>query len=149
MKTFPVFLVLALAAAGCTTTGQKVNITEPDIDVAQEVGPQELNYPEGPMELKYDFRITNHWNQPMTVIRVDVQTLNPAGAAYSLRHDFYTVRATIPPGESGDVSFWAKGYGYGRGPRDAEPVTLRAVVYFETPAGTYQKVLMRELQQAP
>ena len=34
------------------------------------------------------------------------------------------------------------------GPREAEPVSMRAVVHFDTPAGTYQSVIMRELPQA-
>lgn len=140
------FLVTACASQQRSGTAE---ITEPAIEIAQEVGPAELNYPVGPIELKYDFRIGNQWTQPMTVIRVEVSTVNPAvaGGAYQLRHDFYNVRATIPPGEERVVSIWAKGYSFGRSLRENEPVTLRAIVYFETPAGSYQKVLIRNLSQ--
>jgi hypothetical protein len=31
--------------------------------------------------------------------------------------------------------------------RTGEPVSIRAVVYFDTPAGTYQKVVGQELPQ--
>lgn len=136
--------------AGCTTQQSgKAKITDPEIDVAQEVGPAELNYPVGPIELKYGFRITNQWTQPMTAIRIEVSTVNPAvgGGSYALRHDFYNVRETIPPGETRIVSIWARGYAYGPGMRQNEPVTLRAIVYFQTPEGSFQKVFIRNLLQ--
>ena len=136
-----------ILTAACATQPNKAGITDPQIDIAQEVGPADLNFPVGPVEFKFDYRITNQWSQPMTVIRIAVSTSNPEGGAYSLRHDMYNVRETIPPGESRIVSFWAKGYSYGRSMRESEPVTLHTVVYFETPAGTYQKVLIREIPQ--
>lgn len=144
-------VALLFLAAACASQSQKngAKITDPVIEVEQEVGPYELNYPVGQIEFKYNFQITNRWSQPMTAVRVNVATLNPSGGAYQLRRDFYNVRETIPPGESRVVTFWAKGYSYGRGPRETEPVTMRAIVYFDTPAGTYQKVLMAELPQGP
>lgn len=143
-------IALLLFATACATqsqTNRGQKIADPAIEVEQEVGPAELNYPEGPIELKYDLQITNNWTQPMTVVRVNVATINPAGASYQLRRDFYNVRATIPPGDTRVVPFWAKGYSFGRGPRDTEPISLRLIVYFETPEGNYQKVMMTELQQ--
>ena len=45
------------------------------------------------------------------------------------------------------VTFWAKGFSWGRSMRDTEPVTVRGIAYFESGAGTFQKVFIRELQQ--
>lgn len=140
--------MLLFFAACATRPSSTPKVTEPDIVVAQEVGPAEVAYPIGPIDLKYAFRVTNNWTQPMTAIRVDLRTLNPSGGAYSLTPRSYNVRETIPPGESRTFEFWARGYSYGRGPREAEPVSLRAIVHFETPEGTYQSVIMRELPQA-
>ena len=137
--------VLAFACA--SQSGPK--ITPPTIEIEQEVGPYELNYPVGPIDLRYGFQITNNWSQPITVIRVNLSTSNPAGGAYALRRDYYNVRETIAPGQSRVVTVWAKGYSWGRGPREAEPVSLRAILYFETPVGSYQRVVMTELQQGP
>jgi hypothetical protein len=123
------------------------NIPTPEVDVAQEVGPAELSYPTGMVEFKYAFRIANQWSQPMTLIRVDVRTVNPAGGAYALEPRTYNFHETIPAGATKIVELWAHANAYGRGPRDAEPVSLRLVMHFDTPAGGYQTVVMREMPQ--
>lgn len=141
-----VAIAVAFVATACASGGGTgVRITDPEISIEHQVGPAQLNYPEGPFELQYAITITNRWTAPMTLTRVKVTSINVAGAAYSLRRDFYYVRATIAPGETRTSLFWAKATGYGRGARENEPITLRAIVHFETPAGTYQKVVMAEL----
>jgi len=141
------FAALFLIAA-CVT--QKTsNITEPEIDVAQVVGPAELNYPVGPIEVQYDFRIANQWTKPMTVTRIEMSTVNSAAAAgaYALRHDFYNVNQHIAPGDSREGTFWAHAYSFGHRMREGEPVTVRAIVHFDTSDGPYQKVLIRNIPQ--
>lgn len=146
--TYKIAFAALFLIAACAT--QKTSgIPEPDIDVAQEVGPAELNYPVGPIDVKYDFRVTNHWTKTMTVRRVEVSTVNSAaaGGAYALRHDFYNISGSIEPGQSAEFSFWAHAYSFGRSMRENEPVTLRAIVHFDTPDGPYQKVVIRNIPQ--
>ena len=144
------FLLLSLLLAACGTSGaSKAKIPEPGVGIEQTVGPEELGYPYGPMEVKYNLGIQNNAAIPMTLIRISVSSTNPAGGAYTLRHDFYNFKETIPPHSARVVSFWAKAYGWGRGIRESEPVTLHGTVYFETPNGAFQKVFIRELSQYP
>lgn len=113
----------------------------------QEVGPRELNYPYGPIDIKFNLGVRNNAQIPITLIRVDLASLNPAGGAYSLRRDFHNVRETIPPNSERVVSFWAKGFSFGRGIRENEPITVRGIAYFESPSGTFQKIFIRDLSQ--
>lgn len=148
MKRFVLLLLFTVVFASCASSKQAgPKRPEPGIGLEQVVGPAELGYPYGPIELKYNLAVQNNANEPITLIRVDIQTINPAGGAYSLRRDFYNVRQIVPPNSVGVVSFWAKGYGWGRGPRETEPVSIRGIAYFESPTGTFQKVFIRELSQ--
>lgn len=146
MKRLPLLLVLSTLFAACATSNQP-KIPEPGIGLEQLVGPAQLGYPYGPIEVKYNFAVQNNAAEPITLVRVDIQTMGSAGGAYSLRHEFYNFRQSIPPNSVGVVTFWAKGFGWGRGLRESEPVTVRGVAYFESAKGTFQKVFIREISQ--
>jgi|SRR5438105_4312689 len=148
MKRLPFILILILAAA-CASSKDGKKKPDPPIEIDQLVGPAQLSYPYGPIEVQYQVVVQNPSAEPITLIRIDVSTLNPAGGAYALRRDFYNVRKTIAPNATDGVTFWAKAFAYGRGPRDTEPITIRAIAYFESPSGNFQKVFIRELSQYP
>ncbi len=144
---FAVLLLLAVACATSNSPGSKSAKPDPPIDIEQLVGPAELSYPYGPIEVQYQLVIQNPTSQPITLIRVDVSTIS--GGAYNLRRGFYNVRKTIAPNATDGVTFWAKAFSYGRNIRDTEPITIRTITYFESPVGNFQKIFMRELQQYP
>ena len=143
--------MLLLLAACASSKAQDGKPARPDvaIGVEQVVGPAQLNYPYGPMEVQYEFLIQNPSSQPITLMRIEVATTNMAGGPYTLRRDFYNVNKTIPGNGADTVKLWAKAFGYGRGLRQNEPITLRAVVSFQSPSGNFQKIFIRELSQYP
>lgn len=148
MRHAALVLLPALLLAGCgSSTASK--IPEPAIGIEQVVGPAELNYPYGPFDVKYNLGVQNNAPFPITLIRISMSTSGPAGGAYSLRREFYNFKEEIPPRSTRVVSFWAHAYGFGRNMRDTEPVTLRAIVYFNSSEGMFQKVYFRELSQFP
>lgn len=143
--------MLLLAAACASSKAPNGKPAKPDvaIDVTQIVGPAQLNYPYGPIEVQYEFLIQNPSAQPITLTRIEVATMNMAGGPYTLRRDFYNVNRTIPPNGADTVKLWAKAFGYGRGLRENEPITLRTIAHFQSPSGAFQKILIRELSQYP
>ena len=152
MKHFPLLLLTTAFLTSCASSQQadsKPKGPEPAIGLEQSVGPAQLGYPYGPIEIKYDMAVQNNSAETITLVRVNLQSINPGGGAYSLRRDFYNFKQAIPPNSIGVVSFWAKAFSWGRGPREAEPVSVRGVVYFESATGTFQKIFMRELSQYP
>lgn len=148
MKNALLLLLSAIVVAGCASSNA-AKIPEPTVEIEQVVGPAELNYPYGPFEVKYNLGVQNNATFPITLIRVDVATTGPAGGAYSLRREFYNFKEEIPPKSARIIPFWAHAYGWGRNLRETEPVSLRAIVYFNSPSGMFQKVFMRELSQFP
>ena len=100
----------------------------------------ELNYEEGNIEVKFRLDIGNRAGIPIKLSRLEIVTVNPDGGAYTLdsRHRAYYFNKTIDPHQNGTVEFWAKAYGYGRSPRENEPVTVRGTLYYETPNGYLQ-----------
>ena len=149
MKHLPLLIVTVVTLASCASSNQasKSKIPEPGIGIDQTVGPAQLGYPYGPIEVKYDLGIQNNASETITLIRIDLQTMNSQGGAYSLRRNFYNFKQAIPPNSIGVVSFWAKAFSWGRGLRENEPVSVRGVAYFESPSGTFQKLFIRELSQ--
>ena len=150
----PSLLAAILLAAACSssspvTNGPRAKIIEPTLDIRQVVGPGELGYPEGPIEVKYQLRITNNSSEPLTLRKVRFATVNPEGGAYTVRPRDYFMKSTIPPNSVGAVDVWVRAYGWGRGMRDNEPVTLKGVAYYDTPVGYYNQVFIKEIGQYP
>jgi len=148
MKHLPLLLAATTVLASCASSNSsKPKVPEPGIGIEQTVGPAQLGYPYGPIEVKYDLGVQNNAPETITLIRVDIQSINPSGGAYTLRHSFYNFKQAIPPNSIGVVSFWARAFSWGRGFRESEPVSVRGVAYFESATGTFQKVFIRELSQ--
>ncbi len=149
------FLIFALLLAACSSSapqasGPKAKIPQPQIAIEQENGPADQGFPYGSFEVQFRFEIANPADVPLTLKRITVQTVNPAGGAYTLRPPFdYYFNRTIPPKSAEAVEFWARAYGYGRSMRDSEPVTIKGVAYFQTPEGYINQVFIRELGQLP
>ena len=147
------FFAFALLLAACSSSApqqsrSKAKIPAPEIGIEQESGPADQGYPYGAFEVQYRVEIANRADIPVTLKRITVQTVNPAGGAYTLRSPFdYYFNRTIAPRTTETVEFWAKAYGYGRSMRDSEPVTLKGVAYFQTADGYVNQVFIRERGQ--
>jgi hypothetical protein len=145
-----VFLA-ACSSSAPATPKQKAQIPAPDFELRQIVGPSELNYEEGNIEVKFRLDIGNRAGVPITLRRLEIVSVNPEGGAYSLdpRHRAYYFQKTINAHQSASVEFWAKAYSYGRSSRENEPVTVRGTLYLETPNGYYNHVFVKEIGQYP
>lgn len=151
MKHLAVIASIVVFAVACSTsshsTGSKAKLEDPVLNIEQLHGPAQENYPQGPIEVQYELQIGNKSDVPMTLKRVQIRTVNPAGGAYSLTNRAYYFNSTVPPHSDGSVTFWAKGYFFGRGSRESEPVTVQGTANFETPRGYYDKVFVADISQ--
>jgi hypothetical protein len=140
--------VLALVTlAACSSSGNdRANVIQPEIGVEQVVGPAQLNYPTGQIDIEYRFRIANRSSEPITLRRIELRSVS-GGGAYQLRPDFYPFNKTIAPNAFEDVTLWAKAYAYGRTLRENEPVSMRGTAFFDSPAGSFHQVFLREIPQ--
>jgi hypothetical protein len=154
MRTFLAAAMIALAACSSSapsTPKQEAKIPAPDFEIRQIVGPPELDYPVGAMEVKFRLDIGDRADIPITLSRVDIVTVNPPGGAYTLdpHHREYYFNKKIDAHQVVSIEFWAKARGYGQSRRVDEPVTIRGALYFETPSGGYRHVFIKELGQYP
>lgn len=150
MKRALLLLVAAFLLAACSTANKNKNasLVKPELALEQLVGPSELGYPAGRIDIQFALHVGNRSAEPLTVRRVEIGTISTG--AYVLRRESFVFDKQIPPGSVDGVTFWAHGYARGGGPNAfgaTEPVTVRVIVYFNTPAGPFQQVVMKDLAQ--
>jgi len=148
MKSLAVFAALFLAACSSTPQGPKADVAAPEFEIEQTFGPGDVGYPDGPLDVKYELRIHNRSTVPMTLKRLSLRTVNPAGGAYTLTPPLeHTFNVAIPPNGEKTVELWVHARSYGVSMRDREPITLKGVAYFDTPQGYVNQPIIQELQQ--
>lgn len=146
MKPLALFALCATALLGCSSS--KVNIIRPEIQLVQLVGPADLNYPTGDIEVQYGMRVSNRSSETITLRRIEMATVS-GGGPYTLRRESYYFTREVGPDQFMDVAFWAKAYADGNAmATDATaPVTVRATAIFDSPAGGFRQVLLRTFHQ--
>jgi len=143
---------LLVAAVCCAllacSSGSNAKIIHPVLQFVQLSGPAEQNYRPGDIEVQYGIRIANRSSEPITLRRIELRSVG-VGGPYVLRAQSYYFERVIQPEQFEDVTFWAKAVAGGDGmATDARaPVTVRAVVFFQSPAGGFRNVLTQMLDQ--
>ncbi|HXA17310.1 MAG TPA: hypothetical protein VN380_09975 [Thermoanaerobaculia bacterium] len=142
----------AITLAACSSSApaapkQNAQIPPPDFEIHQVVGPAQLDYPEGNFDMKFRLDIGNRADVPITLSRVELVTVNPAGGAYSLYRRAYYLHNVIDAHQMAAVDLWVKAYSVGQSRRTNEPVTIRGTLYFESPNGNLRHVFVKELSQ--
>ncbi|HET7435390.1 MAG TPA: hypothetical protein VFN10_11845 [Thermoanaerobaculia bacterium] len=141
-------LLLTLACASSTnkTPGK---MAKPDIQFGQLVGPAELGYPRGTFDVQFGMRVTNKAQEKLIVRSIELQNVG-VGGPYAVRTETYFFNKEVAPDQYIDLAFWAHAYGVGNpfAVDATAPVTIRAVVYFDSPAGPFRQVFVKNLQQS-
>lgn len=147
MKRLALIACVAVLAA-CASGGPKARIIEPDVEMYQLVGPADLNYPGGSIEVQFALRISNRSSEAIKLRQVEMTPVG-AGGPYTITRRTYFFNQEIAPNEFKDVSFWARAAAEGDAfAMDANaPVNVRAVATFESPAGGFRKILMKTFSQ--
>jgi hypothetical protein len=146
-------LLASCASSGSSasdgTTASNAAIPEPEMTVAQLVGPDEQNWPQGEIEIQYAVRIENRADQPITLKQIAMKQLGNEGA-YTVYDRRYPMTRVIPAHATEDVTFWAKAYSSGRrfGLSARSPISVRTTAFFESAAGPLRKVVVTNLSQA-
>ncbi|MCU1350295.1 MAG: hypothetical protein JWO56_3325 [Acidobacteria bacterium] len=147
MKRLAASALFALAAVACSSSNPgDAKLIKPEISFEQIVGPAELGYPGGRIDIQYEVTIANRSAEPISLRRIEVSSIG--GGAYRLRRESFPFSVTVPPDRQGTLRFWAHALQSGAVFRGSnEPVTLRAILFFDSPAGKFQQIVMRELGQ--
>lgn len=139
-------LLTCLALASCA--GTQANIIQPDVDLVQLIGPADQNYPEGSMEVQFALRVKNNSAEPIELRQVQMIPVGEGGP-YRLVTRTYYMNVPVAPNATVEHPFWARAYASGD-PHSVDanaPVNVRAIAQFTSPAGRFQKILMRTFGQ--
>jgi len=133
MKSALPIVLLTLLATGCGSSSMSSS-TAPGVTVhlAQVPMPQDIFYFSGPVNIQYQLAVTNPTSDPVTLSRLDLQTVGPG--AYSLRTAATPMNLKVPPNTTAKflISVWGRARG---GYLSAsEPVTIRGTAYFQDEA---------------
>lgn len=149
MKRAAVVAVLFLGA--CASSQNEVVNPPPQIDVVQVYGPADIPYSRGQDSVlgEYAFRIENKADVPITLRRIELSSL--AGGTIALRREDRAFNRTVNPGSAEVVSVNARVYfrTTSSGSPTNEPLTIRAVLYFESPKGSFRRIITRNIGQFP
>jgi hypothetical protein len=148
MKRIMLFAALLLAA--CASSKNNATIIKPEIELVQLQAPVDVGYATGPTQIQFGVRVANRSAEPITLRRIEIQSVG--SGSYQLRKEFFPYNEQIAPDGFTTVTFWAHGYGYatdrGRTP-SAEPVNIRGIIYFDSPAGSFHQIVTRYINQFP
>ncbi len=144
------FAVLALFLAACSVQQlhRKSPVAEPEIVIEQlsSVPPAARNV-SGGLSLHYRVRIRNAANEAVTLKRVDLVSIGYG--SYDVGPVSHPFDVTIKPHGASEVDFWAPGRISNPSVTGANgPVTLRAVVLFDSAAGQLQTVVTQQVRSA-
>lgn len=141
-------LVLSFVVPAACAGAPQARIAEPEVDLVQLVGPADLNYPQGDIEVQFGLRVLNRSGETIRLRQVEMSPVG-SGGPYRVWRRMYYFNQEIGPNETRDVSFWARASAEGNaGALDATaPVSVRAIARFESAEGSVRKILTRTFGQ--
>lgn len=142
------FTVAGISLALACSSGNRAKIIQPELEFVQLVGPEELNFQQGDIEIQYGLRIANRSSETISLQQIQLASVG-AGGPYQLRRETYFFKRDVPPGQFTDVAFWAKAISTGDfASLDANaPVTVRGTAIFSSPVGDFRQVFVKVLNQ--
>lgn len=119
------------------------------MQLVQLTGPADLNYPPDQFEVQLGVLIENRSAEPITLRQIVMEPVG-AGGPYRILRERYFFKREIAGSQSDELGFWARAVATGSADAiDANaPVTVRALLYFDSPAGALRKVVVANLGQA-
>jgi hypothetical protein len=133
--------------AACASRRATSPLTRPEIDIAQisAVAIAARNVT-GPIPVRYAVRVANRAGEPITLKRIQSQSIG--AGAYTLQPNSTPFNVTIAPERFHEVEFWTNAIVERTTISGANgPVTLRLVLHFESPAGAFEEIVVRQVNE--
>jgi hypothetical protein len=133
---------------GCASAApdSRKALDEPQIQITQlsNIG-EAARHMTGAISVQYRVDVENRARTPITLKRIDIVSIG--AGAYNLRATSVPFNQQLNPGESRPVQFWV--------PASIDdptilgangPVTVRLTVYYDTPDGAAQTIVVQQVQ---
>jgi hypothetical protein len=148
MKRLSLVVWFSVLACSSSTPATNSNIVQPEVDLYQVIGPADMNYPKGAIEVQFAVHVANRSAEAITLRQVDIVPVG-LGGPYRVRTRTYPINEQIAANGSRDIEFWAQADASGdQFANDANaPVSVRAIAHFQTAGGSFRKILMKTFSQ--
>jgi len=145
MKSVVSALAVSVLLAACASSNSSSSGPNVTVQLEQLNSTSDIFYFRGPVNIQYRVAITNPTNQPLTLTRLDLQTLGPG--AYSLRTNSTPMNLKVAPNATTayQISVW--GYARGGYLAQGEPVTIRGTAYFKGQSGSFVRLFTQNISQ--
>jgi len=146
MRRASAVLLLCLAACSIQQLGRKSPVAEPEVVIEQisNVAPAARNI-SGGITVRYRVRVRNLANEVVTLKRIDLRSIGYG--SYTIDGMSQSFDVNIKPGSESAVDFWAPGFIADPSITGANgPVTLRAVMLFDSASGQLQTVVTQQVR---
>lgn len=141
MKSALSVFALSLLLAGCASSKQSgPNVT---VQLAQLNSSSNVFYFAGPVNIEYQLAITNPTNQPLTLTRLDLQTIG--SGAYFLRNSGTPMNLKVAPNATTSYTISVWGQSRGGYLASGEPVTIRGTAFFQGPSGSFVRLFNQNI----
>ena len=145
-------ILAALTVVSCASNDKSNNRVK--MDLQQITGASSVQ-PTGRFDVQFGLQVENPSTETVTLKSVEMTQIG--SGSYQIRQpgpsggtpDHYTFNETIAPGQTKAVSFWVHAFqrvlpgSFGA----SEPVTVRALVYFDSPSGQFHQTVQKTLGQ--
>jgi hypothetical protein len=146
------FALIACGSSGGASkfpTAAEIGTVAPETALIQLVGPEQLNWEAGNIEMKYALRVSNRAPEQITLRQIQIQTVGVEGPYY-VPQSSYFFHEPVMAGEQRNVEFFAKavssGNRYAIGAQS--PVSIRIIAYFEAPKGNFRQTFITNIGQS-
>jgi LEA14-like dessication related protein len=148
MRTAIAFSALLIVAA-CTSTNQisqnVAHIPQPEITIIGRTDLTNVPTVASSIEAHFEFRILNQADVPITLRRIDLDSLGGGGIGIQARNRQFNIVIAPHSVQSADFMTTA----YINDPNNfsgRSPVQIRGVVLFDSPQGSLQKVVQQQVR---
>jgi hypothetical protein len=148
------FVLIACGSSGTSGSASapasaKAGTTSTETSLVQLVGPNQLNWDAGLIEMKYALEVTNNAADAITLRQIQIQTVGIEGPYYVPQSSYFFSEPVVA-GSTRSIEFFAKAVSGGNRQKiDAQsPVSVRIVAYFEAPKGNFRETFITNLGQS-
>jgi hypothetical protein len=145
--SFLLVLAAACASTDTTTVGSaNLKIAKPEILLVQTSNvPTVARFTDGALSIHYAVRVENRASEPITLKRISIQSVSEG--AYYVAPESKPFDVKIEPSTRQEVEMWVPAQP-GRSLVGVNgPVTLRVTCDFDSPAGVFQEIVMRRVNE--
>ena len=158
MRNFVMAAVVLSLAVSCSsasnsrsttaTDATQINVAKPEIEIVQlSAMPAAARHVTGGVPIQYAMRVGNRAGETLTLKSVSLVSVGSGAYDVSASSSF---KQSILPDQEETVKFWVPAHITNPTIMGANgPVTIRATVYFETPRGSFQEIIVQQVNAMP